>query len=116
MAVPPNQQTISRDNIFMSRLPKKLIIGLVENDAFNGKKNLDPFKFQHYNMRQLELQIDGENVAGTPMSLDFRAQKYMRAYDGLLHALNKSYTDSGLDISYAEFKNGFALFCFDLTC
>ena len=115
MAVPPNQQTISRDNIFMSRLPKKLIIGLVENDAFNGKKNLDPFNFQHFHMRQLELQIDGENVAGTPMSLDFGAQKYMRAYDGLFHALNKSYTDSGLDISYADFKSGYALFCFDLT-
>jgi hypothetical protein len=115
MSVPPNQQTISRDNLFMSRLPKKLIMGMVENDAFNGKKSESPFNFKHFGLKQIEVQVDGENVCGTPMQLDFSAQKYMRAYDGMFHALNKSYTDSGLDISYTDFKNGYALFCFDLT-
>ena len=36
MSVPPNQQTVTKDNLFMSRMPKKLIIGLVKNDQFNG--------------------------------------------------------------------------------
>ena len=39
----------------------------------------------------------------------------MRAYESMFHALNKSYTDSGTDINYADYINGNALFCFDLT-
>ena len=39
----------------------------------------------------------------------------MRAYDGLFHAMNKSYADSGTDITYKDFGNGYSLFCFDLT-
>ena len=39
----------------------------------------------------------------------------MRAYDGLFHAFNKSYSDSGNDITYEKFKKKYPLFCFDLT-
>ena len=115
MSVPPTQQTISRDNLFMSKLPKKLIIGLVNNTNFNGDLQQHPFIFNHFNVVHVEVSVDGENVCGTPMMLDFSDQKYMRAYDGLFHSLNKSYSDSGLDISYEDFRKGYALFCFDLT-
>jgi hypothetical protein len=115
MSVPPNQQTISRNNLFMSKLPKKLIIGMVENQAFNGNYTKHPFEFKHFGITNLEVSIDGENVCGTPLSLDFSKNRYVRAYDGLFHAINKSYTDTGSDISYDDFKNGYALFCFDLT-
>ena len=29
--------------------------------------------------------------------------------------MNKSYADSGTDITYKDFGNGYSLFCFDLT-
>jgi hypothetical protein len=115
MSVPAIQQTICRDNLFMSKLPKKLIIGIVQNKNFNGDKLHHPFIFYLFHASHIEVSIDGENVCGTPMSLDFENQKYMRAYDGLFHALNKSYTDCGLDITYRDYRNGFTLFCFDLT-
>jgi hypothetical protein len=115
MSVPPNQQTVCRNNLFMSRLPKKLIIGMVDNKAFNGDYKKLPFYFKHYDISSLEVSVDGENVAGTPLALDFAQRRYVRAYDGLFHAINKSYTDNGSDITYDDYKNGYALFCFDLT-
>lgn len=115
MSVAAIQQTISKDNLFMSKLPNKLVIGLVGNTNFNGDRQRHPFFFQHFNVSNLEVSIDGENVCGTPMLMDFTDQKYMRAYHGLFHALNKSYCDSGLDITYEDFRKGYALFCFDLT-
>ena len=115
MSIPAGQQTISRDNLFMSKVPKKLIMAMVDNDSFNGKNKSHPFRFQHFNLEMLELQIDGENVCGTPMPLDFSNQRYMRAYDSLFHVTNRSYNDSGLDITYEDYAKGYALFCFDLT-
>ena len=115
MSVPPNQTTVCRDNLFMSRLPKKLIITMVSNDIFNGLKTSSPFVYHHFGLSSIELSIDGENVCGTPMPLDFAGQKYMRAYQGIFHAFNKSYTDAGNDITYQDFKSGYSLFCFDLT-
>jgi hypothetical protein len=115
MAIPPNQTTVSRDNLFMSRLPKKVIIAMVDNERFNGIIGGSPFEFNHFDLGNIELSIDGENVCGTPLSLDFNDQKYMRAYMGMFHAFNKSYTDNGSDITYDNFKEGYALMCFDLT-
>ena len=115
MSVPAGQTTVSRDNLFMSRLPKKVIIGMVSNEIYNGKKKESPYQFSHYNLSNVELSIDGENVCGTPMSLDFTDSKYMRAYHGLFHAFNKSYTDSGLDITYTDYAKNYTLLCFDLT-
>ena len=37
VSVPQYQQTVTKDNMFMTRLPKKLIIAMVPNDVFNGK-------------------------------------------------------------------------------
>jgi hypothetical protein len=115
MSVPAYQQTISRDNLFMSKLPKKLIIAMLDNTNFSGTLNQHPFEFDNFKASNIEVSVDGENVCGTPMELDFTDQRYMRAYHGLFHALNKAYSDTGLDISYADFPNGYCLFCFDLT-
>ena len=115
VSVPPHQQTVSKDNLFTSRLPKKLVIGLVKNDVFNGVESKHTFEFKHFGLENLEISVDGENVCGTPLHLDFNNQKYMRAYDGIFHAMNNSYADSGTDITYEDFAKGKALFCFDLT-
>ena len=114
-SVPPNQQTVSKDNLFMYRLPTKLVIALVKNSVFNGDETTHSYTFEHFNLKNLEVSIDGQNVCGTPITMDFGHQKYMRLYDGLFHALNKSYGDSGTDITYTDFGSGYTLFCFDLT-
>ena len=34
------------DNVILGQLPKRNIVGFVENKAFNGDKNLNPFNFK----------------------------------------------------------------------
>lgn len=114
-SVPAMQQTVTRDNLFMTRLPKKLIIGMVKNSVFNGIQSEHPYNFEHFNIQSIEVSVDGENVCGTPLVMDFADQNYMRAYDGMFVAMNKAYSDAGTDLTYQDFKNGYTLFCFDLT-
>jgi hypothetical protein len=113
--IPLGTRAITKDNFFGGKLPRRLVIALLSNEAANGSLTQNPFNFQHFGLETLDLSVDGEPVAGTPLRCDFTSGLYARAYDSMFHFLNKSYKDHGLDISYEDFGNGYSLFCFDLT-
>ena len=56
------------DNIFLGQLPKRIIICLVSNKAFNEDKGENPFNFQHYFLNYLALYIDGVQVPSKPLT------------------------------------------------
>jgi hypothetical protein len=113
--VPVGARVTSKDNFFGGRIPRRVIVALLSNDAVHGDLTKNPFNFQHFGLEELELSVDGEPVAGTPLTCNFDANLHVRAYYNMFHALNKGYKDAGLDISYSDFCNGYSLFCFDLT-
>lgn len=115
VAAPLGARTVSRDNFFAGKIPKKLVVAMLSNKGLNGHLVTNPFNFQHFSLERIEVTIDGEAVAGTPISCDFPNRLCMRAYHSMFHALNKSYTDNGIDISYFDYLRGSTLFCFDLT-
>ena len=43
------------DNVIPGQLPKRIILGLMENQAFNGHAKKNPFKFHHHNLNFLSL-------------------------------------------------------------
>lgn len=47
------------DNVILGQLPKRIVLGFVNNKAYNGDKSLNPFNFQHYNINYLSLFLDG---------------------------------------------------------
>jgi hypothetical protein len=115
VSVPVGTRAMTRDNFFAGRVPTRLVVGLLSNEAVNGSLTKSPFHFQSFGLENLELSLDGEPAAGTPMSFDFTNKLYTRGYENLFEFLNKSYKDAGLDITYEDFGGGHALFCFDLT-
>ena len=54
------QETL--DNVILGQLPKRIIVGFVENKDFNGDENLNPFNFKNVNINYLCLYIDGVQV------------------------------------------------------
>ena len=47
--VPAGNLNCSQENLFAGQLPLRLVIGCVDNDAFNGSYVKNPFNFKHYN-------------------------------------------------------------------
>ena len=47
------------DNVILGQLPKRMILGLVENQAYNGNPKKNPFNFSHHNLNFLAMYIDG---------------------------------------------------------
>jgi len=58
--VPANYLDCSHEKLFIGQLPTCIVIGLVDNRAFNGSREHNPFNFRHYNVSEISLYLDGQ--------------------------------------------------------
>jgi hypothetical protein len=88
---------------------------LVAKDAYNGHKEKSPFKFDHFDLRDIRVSWNGLQSPTVPYELDFEHDRYVRAYFNLYHALGYAHTNESCGITYDAFKNGWAIYVFNLT-
>ena len=101
------------ENIFAGILPKRLIIGFVEENAYAGDPKLDPYHFEHLNINQISLNIDGNTIPSIPYQPDF-PNNCMREFVNLFRVLGQDEGIPQLDLSYDDYKSKKTLFAFDL--
>jgi len=88
-----NAQSI--DNICLGQLPKRIIIGFVENKSFSGDYKKNPFDFENFDINYLCLYIDGVQIPSRPLQPDFKTNlPYVEAYHTLfsgtgIHSLSQ---------------------------
>ena len=44
-----------------TQLPEQIIIGVVNQESYNGSLNTNPFNFKHYDIREASLIVNGIN-------------------------------------------------------
>ena len=115
-AVPQHYLDVSHEKLFSGQLPTRVVVGLVDNRAFNGDRERNPFNFKHYNLSEIALYLDGQQqFALKPIQLDYEHGLYIRGYESLFTGTGKQFKDEGLYISREDYQNGYALYAFDLT-
>ena len=115
-AVPQNYLDVTHEKLFSGQLPTRIAVGLVNNRAFNGHLESNPFNFKHYDLSEIALYLDGQQqFALKPIQPDYTNGLYIRAYESLLTGTGKQFRDEGLYISREDYANGYALYAFDLT-
>ncbi|XP_071579482.1 uncharacterized protein F54H12.2-like [Temnothorax nylanderi] len=84
----------SIDNVILGQLPKRIIVGFVDNRAFNGDRKLNP-----------------------PLQPSFSKDEplYVEAYHTLFSGTGIHFLNEGNSISREDYAEGFTLFAFDLT-
>lgn len=103
-------------NLFTGKLPKSIIIGLVRDDAASGTVTLNPFNFQHFNLSESYLKINGELSPSEPISPDFANSLFKRSYMELLRNVGiDSSEDHGNAITPELFEKGCFFMAHDLT-
>ncbi|XP_063994376.1 uncharacterized protein F54H12.2-like [Diachasmimorpha longicaudata] len=55
------------DNAILGQLPKRIILGFVENASFNSSRKKNPFNFQNLGINFLCLNVDGRQVPTKPL-------------------------------------------------
>ena len=108
-------QTHREDALFKSQLPKLLVVGLLEHDAFNGNMKKSPFNFEHFGLNKIVLYRDNELIPGQMFEPDYDNEKYKRVYNQTMTALNYFNTDDSNGMTLEHFKSGYNLYAFDLT-
>ena len=113
--LPQGQKSFTHDNLFLGQLPKRIVLGLVDNRAFNGDISLNPYNFQHCNLNYLAVHLDGQQVPWAPLQPSFSGSSYIRAFYTQFTGGDGISSDTGNTIGREQFVNGHALYCFDLT-
>lgn len=104
------------DNVILGQLPKRIIIGFVDNKAFNGDRSLNPFNFKNYKINYLSLYADGVQIPSKALQPDFtKTYQYADAFHTLFSGTGIHFLNQGNCISRSSYPFGYCLFAFDLT-
>lgn len=108
--------SINLDNIVIGQLPTSLIFLMVDNDAYTGAKEKDPFNFKHNDITSYSLYVNGTPVPNETIVTDFTGgNQFSRAYASIYSATGILHTSQGNLISLEQFKNGCFIIASDLT-
>ena len=117
MAIPRGQVNFTWDNCVNGIRPLRCVIGFVNSLAVSGAYTLNPWNFQHYNLSQITLSLDGLPVGGNPLRLSFdddNGISTVPALVNLLETTGKWMADSGNAIDRDDIAKGIALYVFDV--
>jgi hypothetical protein len=112
--IPAGYLDVSHEKLFSGQLPTRLIVGLVDNRAYNSDRERNPFNFRYFSLTEIGIYLDGQLYGLQPLKLDFATGRYVAAYAGLFGGTNIN-RDEGNGISRTDFSNGYALYAYDLT-
>ena len=115
MYIASGRYSVPTTPVFNGQLPRRLVIGFVEEDAFFGNHRKSPFHFKNYTIKEISIQAGGQVFPRTPIKTDFGNNQYARAYVQMLEGLGIADENKGLDINMKDFKLSTCLFVFDLT-
>ena len=99
----------------MRQIPTRIVIGCVDNEAFNRKYNKNSFNFKYYKIQTVSLQIDRQKQSLKSLECDFDNDKIAQAYMNLFISTGKAFKDEDIDTTRQEYSNGYTLFCSDMT-
>jgi hypothetical protein len=113
-----NDLTFNHSSIYGEDIPFILIIGLVKSSSIIGSFNDNPYTFLPYNLANLRVLLDQENVLGGPLDLSFNSENgdlYIEAFSNMFSSLGLEDADFGNGIDRHAFKSGNSLYIFRLV-
>lgn len=113
--IPQGGKSFNVANFVMGELPEKIIIGLVTNEAANGNYKLNPFNFQHFDLSEISLVVNGSVHGGAPLEFDFADNQFEQGYWELFAATGKKYRDEGMLIERNDYQRGSTLYAFNIS-
>src|SRR5271170_7868818 len=105
------------DNVITGQLPKRLVMGFVKNSAYNGNYGQNPFNYEHLNLSQTAVYVNGKSHPLTPFRPVYTGNRtnWLREYSSLFDAMGIHHGNSGIDIHRDDYPNGYCLYGFDLS-
>ena len=107
--------TYDLDSLFTGQLPARIVLALVENDAFNGTLKKNAFNFKNFDLSFMVLNVMGKQIPSKPLQPNFGAGHYIDAYETLYTGLSAYGENYDHGIKREDYPNGFCIYAFNLT-
>jgi len=108
-------QQVSFDNAFLGPVPERILIAFVKNTAFVGSVSTNPFHFNHYDMTNFVLFVNGVQNPSEPLTIDCSSTfTVTRAYETLFSSTGIHHNDRAHIITLEMFTKCFYVLVFDL--
>jgi hypothetical protein len=114
-SIAQGSRSVSKEDVFQGRIPKRLVIGCVTNKALNGHYQANPYDFQHFKANFVGVYADGQQLLGKPLQPDFTKGLYVRAFHSMTAGIGKFDADEGNSVTREDYLAGYALYAFNLT-
>ena len=117
--IPRNQQSYFIENFApgdRDQLPEFILIGFIDNEAYNGHKTKNWQTFDNHKLNFLQIQRNGQQYPSSALKPTYGDNgEWLRAYFGLYEALGKLNSDESLMFTRDEYPDGYCLYAFNFT-
>ena len=113
--VPKGQQSQHIDNAFLDEIPKRIAVCMMDNNSYNGNYKKNPFSFQHYNLTQIRISVNGEEIPFKLLKLNFNDKLVLTPYNTLFSGTGKLHGNTGSIIKREDYSEGYTIIVADLT-
>ena len=114
-SIPTGALSHTHENLFLSALPKRLLLCCIDNDAYNGTYATNPFHAKNNAISFVSVYVDGRQIPAKPFQPNFEENLFARSYASLFTSTGKIWQDEGNGLTRDEYRDGYTFFGFDLT-
>ena len=107
LSIPRGFSSFRPDSLFLGHIPKRLVLVLVDTEAFNGTYGSNPFNFKHHDLTQVGVLFLKFDEAG--------GQNIIAGLHSFFSGTGKLPQDAGNQINRSDYGSGYTAFCFDLS-
>ena len=106
---------VAIENPYESKIPTRLILGMVSANSYIGNWRKNPLNFKHYDISSAAFYINDESIAKQPNKLNPSDGKFIEPFMELYSILGKAGEDVDIGISTENYLEGTFLLPFDVT-
>lgn len=103
------------DNVFLGQLPKRIILGFVDNASYNGSVATNPFNFKNHGINYLALYVDNVQIPSRALQPDYANNLSVDSFYTLFTGTGIHFSDNGNCIGRSDYPDGYCIQAFDLT-
>lgn len=101
-------------NIYNGVVPSKLIVAMVDSDAYSGDMSKNPLNFEHFDVESIGFFVNTTPTPKKPYEFNFEENIYLDGLLSLYRSSGKVGENTDLGITREMYKNGMFLVSFDV--
>ena len=109
-----NSYGTTLEDIWQEEVPSHLIIRMVKSEAYSGAFDLNPFRFEHFNVASAGFYVNGEPTPTPAFSLDVDNGDYLQGLLSLYRVSGKLMENTDIGITRESYREGYNLLGFDV--